>query len=378
MESTIGGTRRHLNQLALGLPKDKFDITVIASAERDATFKTDLAAMERAGARVAEIPMIRNIRWKTDRRHIQQIREILTTGKFDIVHTHSSKAGALGRWASICEKQGRRVHTPHTFGFAFAGGFSTGKRGIFYGIELLLGRFTHRLICVSPSEAQQARKLKVVKASRISVIENGIDMEPYLNIPSRADARTKLGLPQNETIALIVALLNSAKGQVEAVEAMSQIPRERRPLLMCAGAVSDPEYGEAVAQAIVKYQLQDRVRLAGHQSNIPVWLAAANYVLCPSRWEGMPYAVLEAMAAGRAVLATATNGAKDAILPNVTGRIVKIGDAAELAGAIEQFTENPELCDRLGAAGREHVANRYTSAQMIQHTSDLYFEVLNQ
>ncbi|MFN0204754.1 MAG: glycosyltransferase family 4 protein [Planctomycetota bacterium] len=378
MESTIGGTRRHLNQLALGLPKDKFDITVIASAERDATFRSDLAAMARAGASVAEVPMIRNIRWKADRRHIQQIREILRSGKFDIIHTHSSKAGALGRWASICEKQGRRVHTPHTFGFAFAGGFSAGKRAVFYGIELLLGRFTHRLICVSPSEAQQAKKLKVIKSSRIAVIENGIDMEPFVNVPARAHARTQLGLPQSETIALIVALLNSAKGQLEAVEAMSQIPRERRPLLICAGAVSDAEYGAAVERAIVKYQLQDRVRLAGHQSNIPIWLAAANYVVCPSRWEGMPYAVLEAMAAGRAVLATATNGAKDAILPNVTGKIVKIGDPAELAASIVEFTENADGCDRLGAAGREHVANHYTSAKMIQNTSELYHEVLSQ
>ena len=95
----------------------------------------------------------------------------------------------LGRLASIREKAGRRVHTPHTFAFAFAGGFSAPKRALFYGVEWTLGRATDRLVCVSPSEADQARSLRVCAPDRIRVVENGIDARAFLEAPARADAR---------------------------------------------------------------------------------------------------------------------------------------------------------------------------------------------
>lgn len=375
MESTIGGTRRHLNQLALGLPRDRMDVTVVASAERDATFKNDLAEMRRAGVNAIELPMIRNIQLSTDRAHARELRRIIREGKFDIIHAHSSKAGALARWASWREGTGRRVFTPHTFGFAFAGGFSTAKRAIFYSIELALGIVTDRIICVSPSEAEQARRLRVVRASKIRLIENGVDPRPLLEAPDRARARAILQLPKDRMIASVVALFNSAKGQLEVVEAMHRVPAERRPLLLLIGGVSDAAYGASVEKLILQYGLGEWIRLPGHQANIPVWLAASNYIICPSRWEGMPYAVLEAMAAARAVLATATNGAKDAILHDQTGAIVPLADAGALAAAIEDFTKNPERCDAQGAAGRERVLANYSIQQMIHKTAELYEEV---
>lgn len=376
MEATIGGTRRHLNQLAIGLPKDKYDITVVASAERDPTFRNDMADMAAAGARVIELPMVRNIQFKTDSAHLRRLREILREGKFDVVHTHSSKAGALGRWASIRERVGKRVHTAHTFGFAFAGGFSLPKRAMFYGIELFLGRFTHRLICVSPSELQQALSLHVAPRGSIRMIENGIDTKAFQSLPAREVARARCRLPAGRPVALIVALQNPAKGQLEAIEALAQVPARCRPLLALAGGVSDPEYGGAVAARIQQLHLENDVLQAGHQSNIPEWLAAADFVVCPSRWEGMPYAVLEAMAASRAVLATATNGARDAIVDGSTGRLVACGDVAALAQGMVEFTENPSRCEAMGLAGRRRVLEHYTADRMITKTMQLYDEVV--
>lgn len=376
MESTIGGTRRHLNQLALSLPRGRFDITVVASAERDATFRDDMQQMRAAGVNAIEIPMGRSIQFSKDRAHVRMIRNILRNGKFDIVHAHSSKAGALARYAALREGNCKKIYTPHTFGFAFAGGFSLAKRAIFYSIELALGTVTDRLICVSPSEAEQARRLRVVSPSRICMIENGVDAKPFVDAPPRESAREILNLPKDETIVSLIALLNSAKGQIEAVEAMVKIPQKDRPLLLCIGGVSDESYGKRVAALIDQYQLKDRVRLMGHRDRIPVWMAASNFILCPSRWEGMPYAVLEAMAAGRAVLATATNGAKDAVVDGETGAIVPIADADALAAAIVQFTKNPERCARQGEAGRARVLSNYSIEKMIQKTAEVYEGVL--
>lgn len=375
MECTIGGTRRHLAQLAHGLRKDRFEVTVVASAERDATFRDDLRAMAKAGCRVEEIPMVRSIDRRRDLEHLKALRKLIRELKPDIVHTHSSKAGALGRTASSMEGIGRRVHTPHTFAFAFAGGFSMGKRALFYGIERALGRMTDRLICVSASEAEQAQRLRIVSQSRIRVIPNGVDPEPFRKSPSRAEARRSLGWSGKRPIALLVALWNPAKGQLEACEAWARIPEERRPLLVLAGAVSDEAYGAEVRSAIDRLKLTDSILPLGHRSDIPLLLAAADFVIVPSRWEGMPYSVLEAMAAGRAVLATATNGSRDAVVDGSTGILVSVGDVDSLAAHAQRLAGDPAECKRLGDAGRARALSEFTIDTMLERTMALYDEV---
>ena len=376
MECTIGGTRLHLNQLALGLPRDRFEVAVVASAERDPTFREDLARMRAAGVNAIELPMVRAVEAGRDLEHQKRLREIVRDGAYDLVHSHSSKAGALARMASIRERVGKRVHTPHTFAFAFAGGFSAPKRAVFYGVELSLGRATHRLICVSRSEGEQAAKLRVVPADRIRVVENGIDPAPFLAAPSRREARAALGLEAGARLVAIVALVNPAKGQLEAVEALALVPEAKRPTLLLVGGVSDPETSAQLDAAIAARGVAGSVRRLGHRSDVAAWLAASDLVLVPSRWEGMPYALLEAMASSRAVLATATNGSKDAVVDGATGRLVDVGDAAAMARALEEMLADGARLEAMGAAGRARVLERFTVASMLERTAAVYEEAL--
>lgn len=376
MEATIGGTRRHLGQLALGLPEDRFEVTIAASAERDPTFRQDLDAYRKAGRTVFEIPMVRSLDRALDGAHLGELRRLLRQGRFDVVHTHSSKAGALGRWASFRERIGRRVHTPHTFAFAFAGGFPPGKRALFYGIELALGRLTDRLIAVSPSEAAQARALHVVPKDRIRIVENGIDPAPFLSAPPRSEARRALGLAEGEVLALTVALWNPAKGQLDLVEALARIPPAARPKLALVGGISEAAYGDAVRRAIEARGVGASILTPGHRDDVPLWLAACDFVVCPSRWEGMPYAILEAMAAGRAVLATATNGARDAVVHGLTGECVPPGDVAALAEALARFAADAERCRGYGERGRARMLECYTVDSMLRKTAAVYEDVL--
>jgi glycosyltransferase involved in cell wall biosynthesis len=376
MEATIGGTRRHLCQLALGLPADRYEVTVAASAEREAGFRKDLDEFRRAGRGVLELPMVRSIDRRRDRAHLRELRQVLRQGRFDIVHTHSSKAGALGRWASYRERVGRRIHTPHTFAFAFAGGFSPVQRAVYYGAELALGRLTDRLIAVSPSEAAQARALRVVAKHKIRVVENGIDARPFLASPPRENARQALDIRPGAPVGVVVALWNRAKGQLDALEALARVPAASRPRLAFVGGVSDAAYGDEVARAADRLGLGDWILTPGHRSDVPLWFAAADFAVCPSRWEGMPYAILEAMASARAVLATSTNGARDAVVQGSTGELVKTMDAVALAEGLARFAGDPALCARYGEAGRARVLERYTLDEMIRRTADVYEETL--
>jgi glycosyltransferase involved in cell wall biosynthesis len=142
------------------------------------------------------------------------------------------------------------------------------------------------------------------------------------------------------------------------------------------GAVSDANYGGAVRAAIERLDLGRWIVSVGHRDDVPVWLAASDVVLCPSRWEGMPYAVLEAMAAARAVIATSTNGARDAVVPGATGELVPLGDAAALAAALARLAADPARCQQYGLAGRARVLERFTTERMIAGTAAVYEEAL--
>ncbi|MGK0483466.1 MAG: glycosyltransferase involved in cell wall biosynthesis, partial [Planctomycetota bacterium] len=144
MESTIGGTRRHLVDVAAGQLRAGYDVSIIASTLRDPGFPADLDELARAGAHVTRIPMVREIRPIKDLMHMRQIARVLRERRPDVVHTHSSKAGVLGRRASMTTGIGVRVHTPHTFAFLFGALFGRGKRALIRSIEKALSKSTHR------------------------------------------------------------------------------------------------------------------------------------------------------------------------------------------------------------------------------------------
>src|ERR1051325_6859207 len=138
MESTIGGTRRHLVDLARGQRRAGLDVHVAASSLRTPDFEEDLQLLEREGVGVTRVPMVRELDPLADTRDGRALRALLRKLRPEIVHTHSSKGGALGRWASLREQIGVRIHTPHTFAFLFSSMFSAPKRALFRRVEAWL------------------------------------------------------------------------------------------------------------------------------------------------------------------------------------------------------------------------------------------------
>src|SRR5690349_327877 len=225
MEATIGGTRRHLVELALGEARAGLEVHVAAASLRVADFERDLVRLEGAGIGVTRIPMLRAVAPLTDRRHASELRALLRRLRPRIVHTHSSKAGVLGRWASLREGIGARVHTPHTFAFLFAGMFGAGKRALYRGVERWLAQRTQRLIAVSQDEARTIRESGVVPPERLRVVENGIDARPLA--AALALPRAELGLRADAPLLLTAGLLNFAKGQDLLLEALAAPGLER-------------------------------------------------------------------------------------------------------------------------------------------------------
>ncbi|MEO0649797.1 MAG: glycosyltransferase family 4 protein, partial [Planctomycetota bacterium] len=370
MEATIGGTRRHLRDVAAGQARAGLEVCVVAAAERAPAVRDDFEALRRAGVDVRELPMVRSIRPAVDRRHVRAIGDLLRELQPTIVHTHSSKAGALGRWASLRTGIGVRVHTPHTFAFLFDAMFSGPKRTLFRAVERQLGARTQATVAVSQGEAETIRASGVVPPDRVHVVENGIDPAPWE--AAEPYRREELGLPEDAPCVLVVGLLNSAKGQDVAIRALGQPGCERLQLLLAGHGDDEPELRRLVGEL----GLTDRVQFLGWRDDVPRLVASADALCLPSRWEGMPYAVLEAMAAGKPVVATRVDGARDLVVEGETGYLCPIEAPDALGAALARLTALvPSERRALGAEGRRRFLAGYRIERMVERLDAVYAAV---
>ena len=369
MECTIGGTRRHLVEVALAQRALGLDVHVAASSLRQPDFELELVQLERAGIGVRRVPMVRELRPLTDHRHAHELQRILLELRPQIVHTHSSKAGALGRWASLRTGIGQRVHTPHTFAFLFEAMFPAWKRALFRRVETYLGARTARIVAVSADEAATIERARVVSPRIVRVVPNGIDPAPYR--AARPLARRELGFDQGRPLVLVAGLFNLAKGQDLALAALCEPGLEQVQLALAGNG------GEraALERQCARLGLKERVRFLGFRRDVPALLASADVLLLPSRWEGLPYIVLEAMAAGRAVVATPVDGARELIRASGAGRLASAIDAPAIAAALREVLElDPRARAELGARGQAAVLEHYTVRRMAEGLIAVYHE----
>tara|TARA_R110002072_G_scaffold297825_2_gene470962 strand:- start:857 stop:1999 length:1143 start_codon:yes stop_codon:yes gene_type:complete len=372
MECTIGGTRRHLVDVARGQLAAGLEVHVIASTLRDPDFPADLDALEAEGVHVVRLNMVREMRPFTDLRHDKIVRHHLKRIQPDVVHTHSSKGGVLGRKASLDTGIGARVHTPHTFAFLFSALFGPLKRRIVRSIESYYGARTHRTVAVSMSEATTIQRSGVVPADRVRVVSNGIDPTPFENAESID--WTTLGVDPARPIALLVGLVYAAKGHDLAIESLAHEGLQDVQLV-CAGPGDSAEY-EALA---LERGVSDRVHFLGARRDVPQLLAGADLLFLPSRWEGMPYVVLEAMAASRPIVATAVDGARDLIVDGETGALALEPSIDDVAHALRRVVNLPKD-ERLamGRASRARLEGRASIASMVDGLSIVYAEALEE
>jgi glycosyltransferase involved in cell wall biosynthesis len=368
MESTIGGTRRHLVDLAGGLAERGLEVHLVVAAERQPDFREDLEHLASAGCQVRELAMVRSISPLRDARHLRTLEGLLRSVRPDVVHTHSSKAGVLGRAASIRTGIGRRVHTPHTLAFLYRDMFGPVRRRVFFELERRLCARTERVIAVSESEGRTVRESGVIDPGRVRVIPNGVEVSSGTKrVPLDLAA---LGLDPSRPCAAVIGLLNVAKGQDLAIDALGACP-ELQLLLVGHG-----EQREALEARAARRGVAGRVRLLGFRSDVAEILASVELLLLPSRWEGMPYVVLEAMACGVPVVATPVDGAVDLIEDGRTGWLAREVSASALGETLgEALALTADERRSVGERGRERVARHFTRAAMVDAVVELYEEL---
>jgi glycosyltransferase involved in cell wall biosynthesis len=365
-ESAGGGVGRHFLDLASALAGRGIDVTAIYSPGRcDSAFRDHRVSAD--GVQFIELPMRRAVHLLDALDVAQLIRTIRAAGSFDLIHAHSSKAGALARlaarWLSI-----PIVYTPHAF-VTLDPALGKLKRQFYGRIEHSLARRTSAIIAVSADEAAHARELGIDRA-KIHVVHNGI---PPLELPPREAVRARLGLSPEDFVIGFVGRLVPQKAPDMLAEAFSSVARqhpESKLVLIGSGPLE-----ASIRQQIKALQQGPRVLLLG-DTIAPSLLPAFDVFCLPSRYEGMPYVLLEALAAGLPIVATRVGGATTCVAEGENGFIVEPGNASLLARPLLELARDASLRNRL-ALGSRHRAARFSATQMVENTLEVYRRVLS-
>jgi len=294
---------------------------------------------------------------------VARLNRIVNETKPDVVHLHSGKAGLAGRL--VVRDRIPTVFQPHAWSFLAA----RGVQGASLRWERYAARWTSELVCVSETERQLGESLGVHAPT--SVIPNGIDLTTYrpAGARDRVHARKLLALQDLPTV-LCVGALTVQKGQQDLLADWPRVrARVPRAQLLLVGDGPDRRALERLADGM------EGVVFAGARTDVPLWMAAADVVVIPSRWEGMALVPLEAMACARSVVATDVNGAVDSV-PSDAGVIVALDDPTALTQALVERLENPALGDEEGWRGRSHVELHHDVTTSARELARVYLRLV--
>ena len=239
-----------------------------------------------------------------------------------------------------------------------------------YWVNRMTDLWTDRVVCVSQQVADFVVNHIGIPQDKVIVIPNGIETLDFERLPDKGQARTDLGLPLDPVLVGTVARLDSVKRVDVLLHALTSLPQVYS-LIVGEG----PKRASLLALS-KRLDLTDRVRLVGHQENVSAWLAALDVFVLSSDWEGMPNALLEAMAAGLPVVATAVGGIPDVVVEGVNGFLVPPRDPTSLAQAITRMLDDPDRRHRMGQAGRKRAIEHFSAERMVERTQNLYEQLL--
>jgi glycosyltransferase involved in cell wall biosynthesis len=348
---------------ALALDPNQYSVTIFTAPGGPL-----VAEAEAAGFKVVRLNHMRpEVSLRQDPRGLRELIDELRQGRFDIVHTHSAKAGALGRFAAHRVGVPAIVHTFHGFPFH---DFQFGPvRATYVATERMLGRITDQFLAVGGAVAAQAISLRIAPAERIRTIASAIEQHIIPASPTtRAAARRLMGLPEDAQVVGTVGRLAPQKAPQDLVAAMESMDRSD---VFCVW-VGDGPLREEVARLIERRHLSKRFVLLGERRDVADLLPGFDVFALPSLYEGLPCSVVEAMTCGVPVVATAVNAVPEVVIPGRTGLLVPPGAPALMGRALAYLLDHPAEGSRLALAARSHIGDRFNPEILGRDLAETY------
>jgi glycosyltransferase involved in cell wall biosynthesis len=317
--------------------------------------------VEREGMEVHVVDVSRTFRVTG----LVQLARLLREQRVDVLHTHTALAanvlsrigGRLGGAAVVSHLHIENHFRPNRL-----------ARAVHTTLDNGTARLAARILAVSES-TRRSLLAQGYPGARVEVVHNGIDVAAHSG--GGSGLRQELGVPDDAPLVLEIGRLCAVKGQRELIEALAQAPGVHAAL-----AGDDLEQGGAYRELLERvareHGVAERVHLLGYRGDADALIAQSDVLVLPSRIEGLPVVVLEAMAHAKPVIATPVGGTAEAVSDGETGLLVPPRDVGALAGAIRELTGDAERARRLGAAGRDRVEREFSETAMTRRVLEVY------
>jgi glycosyltransferase involved in cell wall biosynthesis len=318
---------------------------------------------------VKRLPLVRPLRPDVDARAIMAARRLLRATRAELLHTHTAKAGTVGRSAArTVHPRPRTVHTFH--GHVMDGYFSPPVRRAFLEVERRLARQTDVLVAISEEIRTELLDLGIGRPDQYRVIPLGFDLAPFLEVAGqRGELRRRLGLAPDVPLVGIIGRLVPIKDVVTLFEAVARLPEVH------LAVVGDGELRESLQARVARMGLAHRVHFTGWITDVASVMSDVDVVALTSRNEGTPVSLIEAAACGRPVVATTVGGVPMVVDHGVTGFLVPRGNPVAFADYLGRLVAEPETRRRMGTAGRARVAERFSQDRLLRDIRELYAEL---
>ena len=373
----VGGPALHVAYLSEGLASRGYETTLVAG---------DVARGEASMAFVAEGRGVSVVRLPGLSREISPVHDVtaairlaglMRTQRPDILHTHTAKAGAVGRLAAALAGRARPRVVLHTFhGHVLSGYFNAPGTAVFRGVETALARQSDALVAVSPQVRDDLVRIGIAPSSRFTVVRLGIDLQPRVrNGRPREETLRELGISPGAFVVAWFGRMTAVKRTDDLVDVLRRLYElGLDAVLLLVGDGADRERLEQRAHDL---GVARRCFFLGYQDDVALWYAAADAVILTSANEGTPVTIIEALAAGRPVVATDVGGVQDVVRDGVDGFLVPVGDTASMAERLARIARDPALGRRLAETGRARILQRYAVERLVGDVDRLYRSLLD-
>ena len=303
--------------------------------------------------KIFRIPSLsRDIRPVKDVRAFLDLYLLFRQERPDIVHTHSSKAGILGRWAAWLAGVPIIYHTAH--GFGFNENQSSLHKKFLIWLERCTKKATTQMVVVSRSNERTAQKHRMLKADEAILCRDAISLDEFLAPGPRGEKRASWGVPDGKTVVGMVACLKPQKCPLDFVDVAARILRTRNDVHFVL--VGDGELRSEVEDRIRHHGIEKHISMLGWQQDMPEVYRNLDIVILTSLWEGLPCVFSEAMASELPIVATNVDGAAEAIVDRETGFLHERHDIEGMARSVDMLLSDASLREAMGESGRSRVA----------------------
>ena len=366
----LGGAQLSTLNILSGLPKDKYKISVITSPK--GLLASEFGNIDGVKFYACQF-FLRNINPLYDIFALIHIYLIYRSCNYKIVHTHSSKAGIIGRWAAWLARVPVIIHTVHGWSFNDYQPFILRK--FFISLERITANFTAKVICVSKKDIETGLKYKIAPEDKFVLINYGIPLEKFKRpAGDRWQKRKELGISNNDPVVAMISCLKRQKSPIDYIKASMKI-YENIPNVNFL-LIGDGILKKRCQKALSLLPLNGRFIFAGWRRDVSEILDIVDIVVLTSKWEGMPIALIEALAKGCPVVATNVGGVADLVKDGRTGYIVAAGAYEEVAERVLAMLRQNSLLSRMKREASLSIDNSFSLEIMLKKTELLYDNII--